>query len=196
MVGDVDGTDSCYARNAWRFMKLTWAKKKTVIREIAESDCLVIANAFTAQGWNKPVSQYLRYWQESAVGKRDVLLAEYDGQFAGYVTIVWESEYPPFRQADVPEIVDFNVLLKYRRNKIGTALMDAAEDRIARRSPVAGLGVCIHTDYGAAQVLYIKRGYVPDGRGVFCQGRYPTYGERVQIGDDLVLYLTKQLRPG
>lgn len=170
--------------------------ERIAVREMAEGDCPVIANAFTAQGWNKPVSQYLRYWQEATAGKRDVLLAERDGQFAGYITIVWQSDYPPFRQANIPEVVDFNVLLEYRRLKIGMVLMDAAEDRIALRAPVAGIGVCMHTDYGAAQVLYIKRGYVPDGRGVFYQGRYPVHGEQVWIGDDLVLYLTGRLRSG
>ncbi len=169
---------------------------KIAVRDLVESDCSVIADAFAAQGWNKPASQYLDYWRDSALGKRDVLLAEYDGRFAGYTTIVWKSDYPPFDQAGIPETVDFNVLLKYRRLGIGTALMDAAEKRIASQSPVAGLGVCVHSDYGAAQVLYIKRGYIPDGRGVFYQGHHPAYFEQVQIGDDLALYMTKQLRPG
>jgi GNAT superfamily N-acetyltransferase len=168
--------------------------EKSTIREMTGNDCPIIAEAFTAQGWNKPVSQYLRYWQESLEEKRLILLAEYAGQFAGYLTIVWESEYPPFRQAGIPEIVDFNVLLKFRRMKIGTALMDEAEWRIAFRSAVAGLGVCLHVDYGAAQVLYARRGYVPDGRGIFQKGRYPQYGEQVMLDDDLCLYLTRRLR--
>ena len=168
--------------------------KKIAVREMIEIDCPFIANAFTTQGWNKPVSQYLRYWQETIEGKRLMLLAEYYGKFAGYVTIVWRSDYPPFRQACIPEIVDFNVLIKFRRLKIGTALMDEAEKRIALRSQVSGLGVCMHTDYGAAQVLYIKRGYVPDGCGIFYRGVYPTYGEQVRLDDDLCLYLTKQLK--
>ena len=167
--------------------------KKIFIRELAESDCQLIADAFAAQGWDKPASQYLRYWQESIENKRVVLIAEYGGQFAGYGTIVWESDYPPFREANIPEIVDFNVLIKFRRLKIGTALMDEAEKRIAVHSALAGLGVCLHTDYGAAQVLYARRGYVPDGRGVFYHGRYPTYWEQVTIDDDLCLYLTRQL---
>jgi ribosomal protein S18 acetylase RimI-like enzyme len=165
-----------------------------VVREMLESDPPTIAAAFSAQSWNKPVSQYLRYWQEGIQGTRLVLLAEYAEEFAGYLTIVWESDYPPFRQAGIPEIVDFNVLCKFRRRRIGTALMDAAEQRIAVRSPVAGIGVCLHTDYGAAQVLYARRGYVPDGRGVHYHGHYPQYGEQVQIDDDLVLHLTRQLR--
>ena len=168
--------------------------EKIGIREMAESDCTVIANAFAAQGWNKPANQYLRYCQEHMEGKRDNLLAEYDGQFAGYVTVVWESDYPPFLQAGIPEIRDFNVLIKYRRLKIGTALMDAAEKHITSRFPIVGLGVCPHADYGPAQILYARRGYVPDGRGVFYQGRYPTHAEQVQLGDDLCLYLTKRVR--
>lgn len=166
---------------------------KIIIREMTEADCPVISSAFAAQGWDKPVSQYLRYWQESVESKRVNLLAKCDGQFSGYVTIVWESHYPPFRQAEIPEIVDFNVLLKFRRLHIGSALMDEAERRIALRSPLAGLGVCLHVDYGAAQVLYAKRGYLPDGRGVFCHGHYPQYGEQVTIDDDLALYLTRQV---
>ena len=149
---------------------------------------------FQRRGGISLSGQYVRYLQESREGKRANLLAEYEGQFAGYVTIVWELDYPPFRQASIPEIVDFNVLIKFRRMKIGTALMDEAERRIALRSPVAGLGVCLHSDYGAAQALYARRGYIPDGRGVYYQGRYPKYGEQVRLDDDLTLFLTKQLR--
>jgi ribosomal protein S18 acetylase RimI-like enzyme len=167
--------------------------EKIIIREMLESDPPILAAAFTAQGWNKPLSQYLRYWRESLADARQVLLVEYSGQFAGYVCILWESEYPPFREAGIPEIVDFNVLIKFRRMKIGSALMEAAEQRIARRAPVAGIGVCMHVDYGAAQVLYARRGYVPDGRGIYYRDHYPQHGEQVGNDDDLVLHLTKRV---
>ena len=179
-----------------------------LIREMLESDAPIITSAFADQGWNKPLSQYrpsrtgvppvfaartVRYWQESTQGQRLILLAQHAGEFAGYLTIVWESHYPPFREAGIPEIVDFNVLIKFRCLKIGTALMDAAKERILLRSPLAGIGVCSHVDYGAAQVLYARRGYIPDGRGVFYHDHYPQYGEQVTIDDDLVLHLTRQL---
>ena len=90
------------------------------------------------------------------------MLADYAGQFAGYTTVVWAWDYLPFHQA---EIVDFNVLIRFRRLKIGTALMDEAESRIANRSTVAGLSVCLEADYGAAQVLYARRGYL-SGNGL------------------------------
>jgi hypothetical protein len=41
--------------------------------------------------------------------------------------------------------------------------MDKAEDIIKGRSSIAEIGVGIFSDYGNAQILYVKRGYVPDG---------------------------------
>lgn len=163
------------------------------IRNLRRDDCAVISQAFALQGWNKPTEQYLRYEQEMLEGRRDVLIAECGGEFAGYVTIVWESDYPPFREAGIPEIVDFNVLIKFRRQGIGTALMDEAERRISRRSPIAGIGVGLTPDYGAAQVLYARRGYVPDGRGAISHGQYITYGSTITVDDDLTICLTKKL---
>jgi GNAT superfamily N-acetyltransferase len=166
---------------------------KLIIREMVEADCAVISGAFAAQGWDKPLSQYQAYLQESREGQRVVLVAEYEGQFAGYVTIVWESAYPPFRAAQIPEIVDFNVLLKYRRRGIGTVLLDEAEKRISVHSPVAGIGVGLTEDYGPAHIMYIKRGYLPDGRGLFQQGKHLNYGDQAIVNDDLVLCFTKLL---
>jgi GNAT superfamily N-acetyltransferase len=161
---------------------------------MTDKDCAIIAGAFEAQGWDKPVSQYRDYFRESRAGARVVLVAGWEGQFAGYVTVVWESGYPPFQADGVPEIADLNVLTKYRRLGIGTALMDAAEMQILERSPTAGLGVGLTSDYGPAQVLYVRRGYVPDGRGLFQAGRHLKHGDRAVVDDGLTLYLTRALR--
>lgn len=133
------------------------------------------------------------YWQQSKAGKRVVLIAEYKNKFAGYLSIVWESGYPPFKEANIPEIVDFNVLLNYQRLGIGSVLMDEAEEEIAKRSNCAGIGVGLMSDYGKAQILYVKRGYVPDGRGVFKDGYWLKRGEEVMLDDDMALYFTKSL---
>lgn len=162
------------------------------IREMRLEDCELISRAFAAQGWNKPVAQYQTYWEEMQAGKRFVLVAECNHQFAGYVTIVWESDYPPFREVGIPEIMDFNVLIKNQRRGIGTRLMDEAETPIVMHSPIAGIGVGLTPDYGAAQILYVKRGYIPDGRGVFQHGRYLKATDQV-IVDNLVLYLRKNV---
>ena len=163
------------------------------IRPLQAQDIQPIADAFTQIGWNKPASQYERYLAEQTSGQRDVLVALVDNVFAGYVTIVWASEYPPFQEAGIPEVVDFNVLPHYRRQKIGTKLMDEAERRIAQRSSIAGIGVGMYPDYGAAQRMYVLRGYVPDGRGIMYDARQLQYGEQVTNDDSLNLYFTKQL---
>jgi GNAT superfamily N-acetyltransferase len=164
-----------------------------LIREMAPQDIDGVVAAFAAQGWDKPQAQYQRYLDESRQGLRTVLLAEYEEHFGGYLTIVWNSSYPPFRAAGIPEIVDFNVLIKFRRRGIGTALMNEAERLIRNRSTTAGIGFGMTEDYGAAQILYIKRGYVPDGNGMVKNGQAVRHGDPIVVDDDLAIYLTKQL---
>lgn len=163
------------------------------IREMHTDDCQIISDAFKEQGWNKPTEQYLEYFKEMELGVRDVLIAELDGQFAGYVTILWTSEYAPFRERGIPEIVDLNVLIRYRNCGIASLLLDEAEKRIRLISKFIGIGVGMFHDYGAAQRLYVKRGYVPDGKGIWTKDRHIGYGETVVIDDDVALYLIKEL---
>jgi len=164
-----------------------------VLAPLQSEDIAEIAAAFGALGWNKPASQYERYLREQAEGARHVVVARWNGAFAGYVTIVWCATYEPFAAENIPEVSDFNVLPDFRRRRIGTVLMDEAERRIAARGPVAGIGVGLHHDYGAAQRLYVLRGYVPDARGITAHGRHLNWGDDAKIDDDLVLWLTKRL---
>ena len=152
-----------------------------------------ITVSFEELGWNKPAQQYERYLMEQAFKIRDVYVASLDGHFSGYLTICWHSGYAPFRDRKIPEIMDFNVLPKYRRMGIGTQLMDRAEAEIVKVSPVAGIGVGMTPDYGAAQRLYVLRGYIPDGNGLHYLGRPIQYGNTIKVDDNLALYLTKEL---
>lgn len=163
------------------------------VNTLTETYCARISAAFATQGWNKLESGYLNLLKEIHLGNRAMLIAEIEGEFAGYVTVVWESHYPPFREAAIPEIVDFNVLKKFQRRGIGTALLDEAERLIKLRSKVAGIGVGLYADYGPAHRLYIKRGYLPDGLGLFQDGKILTYGDQATVNDDLALYFTKNL---
>jgi GNAT superfamily N-acetyltransferase len=165
-----------------------------VIRLLEVNDIPRIANAFKELGWNKPASQYERYLMEQALKARVVYVAFLDGEFTGYLTICWKSSYEPFRERNIPEIVDFNVLPRFRRMGIGTQLMDRAEHGIAKISSLAGIGVGMTPDYGAAQRLYILRGYIPDGRGLHWRNHHVHYHEDITVDDDLALYLTKELK--
>lgn len=163
------------------------------LRNIQEEDAPIIEAAFAAQGWNKKASQYLRYVHFQEKGIRDVILAEWAGEFAGYLTIAWISAYPPFKEAKIPEIQDLNVLKKFQRKGIASKMMDEAEKRIKTRSPKAGIGVGMPPDYGPAQVMYIRRGYIPDGRGLMCEGLPVEYHTKIIVHDNLSLQMTKLL---
>ncbi|MDR3153764.1 MAG: GNAT family N-acetyltransferase [Deltaproteobacteria bacterium] len=93
-------------------------------------DATVISNAFKAQGWNKPTEIYCNYFVEQKNNERVTLLAEIDDKFVGYINIKWKSSYPLFFINNIPEIVDLNVLIKYRRMGIGDKLMNKAEEII------------------------------------------------------------------
>jgi GNAT superfamily N-acetyltransferase len=169
-------------------------KVQAHIRLLDRLDIPEIAEAFEELGWNKPASQYERYLMEQALKVRDMYIARVEGRFAGYITICWLSSYAPFREKQIPEIMDFNVLPKFRRQGIGTQLMDRAEAEIVKVGPVAGIGVGMTPDYGAAQRLYVLRGYIPDGNGLYYLGRPTQHGQTIKVDDNLALYLTKELR--
>ena len=160
------------------------------------ADPVVMAQAFAAVRWpGKDVDQYRRYLEEQADGTRAVVVATVDGRFAGYLTVCWSSGYAPFRAAGVPEIVDLNVLPHFRRRGVASALMDAAEGLIAVRADVAGVGVGLYAAYAAADLIYLSRGYLPDGRGVAYGGAPVEPGTAVRVDDGLALMMTRRLRP-
>jgi ribosomal protein S18 acetylase RimI-like enzyme len=138
-------------------------------------------------------SKFMLYLEEQRADERSVLIACTGKRVVGFVTVRWQSLYPPFREAGIPEIVDLDVLPEFRRRGTGSALMDHAERLIKTRSSVAGIAVGLAADYGAAQRLYSKRGYVPDGRGLWLSDHYVQDGEHIPVGDDALLYLIKDL---
>jgi GNAT superfamily N-acetyltransferase len=170
---------------------VTFMAVPAVIRTMDESDPETISAAFTALGWHKPVAQYQRYLAEQEEGQRLAFVAEWRGRFAGYVTLLWVSPYRPFAERQVPEISDLNVLPAHRRQGIGNALLDRAEAAASARSNVVGLGVGLYADYGAAQRIYVRRGYLPDGRGIMYASQPVEPGATIRIDDDATLMLTR-----
>jgi GNAT superfamily N-acetyltransferase len=165
------------------------------IRPLVADDAVTIATEFAALGWpGKTVDQYRRYLDEQESGVRAVHVAFVDGAFAGYLTVCWDSFYTPFRDAGTPEITDLNVLPAFRRRGIASALMDVAEDLIAVRSAVGGIGVGLYAAYAAAHLMYLRRGYLPDGRGIAYRGMPSEPGAAVRVDDELALMMVRRLR--
>jgi len=162
------------------------------IRLLEPEDIPGIVSLFHGIGsYGKTTLLYERYLSEQDKGERVVLVAYSGKDFVGQVTIIWHPDYPLFAEKNIPEISDLSVLPEFRRRGIGSILMDEAEKRIFERSDVAGIGFGISADYGAAQRMFVKRGYIPDGQGLFGQGRYIREGSKVQV-DDFAIYLTKK----
>ena len=164
-----------------------------LLRNLEKADCQLISQSFTDQGWNKPISQYQNYLKLQIQGKRDVIVATVNDKIAGYLTIDWMSKYSPFNENGIPEIVDLNVVKKFQRNGIATALILEAEDRIRKVASTAGIGVGLLSDYGSAQRLYVKLGYIPDGRGIIQENEQLKYNDIITMGDDQVIYFTKSV---
>lgn len=151
-----------------------------------------ILEAFENTAWDVQKPLLERFLAEQKMAKRTILIAYADDVFAGYVTILWRSNYPSFAEKGIPEINDLRVLPDFRRQGIATALVEEAEKQIFKKSPVAGIGFGLYADYGPAQRMYILRGYVPDGLGISYKGKKVEPGKEIPVDDDLVLYLIKE----
>ena len=168
------------------------------IRKLSASDIPIIVDTFHKANWSKPVATFENYLQEQLTGTRLVWVAHVNNQFAGYVTLKWQSQYEPFATAGIPEIMDLNVLPPFRKVGVGSMLLDITEKEAATKSDIVGLGVGLYGGpdggYGAAQKLYVNRGYIPDGNGVTYNYQHATPGNSYPLDDDLVLWFTKKLR--
>lgn len=166
-----------------------------LIRNMEDRDAQPLADAEVAQGWlNSTADKFRIRLLHQAQGKSIALVAELDGEPVGYVHLYLYGEDGPFAGRGIPEIVDFAVLDKFRCRGVGSALMDAAEKIAASHSDTVYLGVGLHYWYGPAQRLYFKRGYAPDGSGVWFHGQVCEPYSQCCNDDDLVLYLVKKLK--
>jgi len=163
------------------------------IRLLKQTDIPLIVQSFSDVNWPKSASLYEKYVLEQEKGQRIVWLAFWKGVFAGYATLKWQSDYSPFKEQNIPEINDLNVLPQLRRKGIGSKLLDVAEERVRLVGQYVGLGVGLYEDYGNAQRLYVQRGYIPNGQGITYRYDPITPGHLVCVDDDLILWFVKDL---
>ena len=162
------------------------------IRKMQESDIQELSRGFISQGWPSREEILTRYFKEQESGEREVLVAEVEGALAGYITILSCAKQGPFAEI-YPELSDFNVLEPFQNQGIGNLLLEEAEKQVRLISDKVTLGVGLHSGYGPAQRLYIKRGYIPDGTGVWYQNHQPAMNAVCEDIGELVLYLSKNL---
>lgn len=127
---------------------------------------------------------------ETALKERDIYLIP--GK--GYAMLNWSPIYALYKRLGIPEIQDMNVHPDHRRQGIATTLIKHCENLARDKGKQEmGISVGLYTDYGRAQRLYAKMGYLPDGNGV-------TYDREIvqpfsihPVDDDLCLMLIKPL---
>lgn len=166
--------------------------EKIEIQSFTETDTPMIVKCFAKANWPKPASTFESYFNEQKTGYRLIWVAYSEEQFAGYVTLKWQSNYQPFRESQIPEIMDLNVLPSFQGKGIGSKLLETAENAAFDKNDVVGLGVGLYAGYGNAQKLYISKGYVPDGKGITYKYQLVEPGSSTTLDDDLVLWFSKR----
>lgn len=177
---------------------LTCQSLNCLIEHLTEKHVPELVDAFQKIDLFKSTSLFEGYLKEVVAGERLVWVAFSQDRLVGYITLKWQSLYSSFKEQNIPEIMDLNVLPDARNTGIGSMLLDKAEKEAEKRSSVVGIGVGLYGGedggYGSAQRLYVKRGYVPDGKGVTYNYESTIPGDSYPLDDDLVLWFTKKLK--
>ena len=167
---------------------------RVVVRTMTYTDIAQILRNFDERGWHKPKEVLEKYLDGQNQGSLWVFIAECHGDIAGYTVVYPDTTVGPFAHENLPVISDFIVFEKYQHHGIGTMILETAERKAAELSDRVQLGVGLHSGYGTAQKMYVKRGYVPDGSGVWYKDSLLEPYADCCNDDDLVLYLVKDLR--
>ena len=162
------------------------------IRSMERTDAKIIFDTYLSYNWHPEIKTYENYYREQEAGKRLVFIAEYEGKVSGLCTLVLQPEEGPFGKQGIPEIEDLCVFFHVHNKGIGNRLLDAAEKEAARYADRVYLAVGVHSGYGPAQRIYVKRGYLPDGSGVWYKGKVLDQYAPCCNDDDLVLYMSKK----
>lgn len=162
--------------------------------ERSDIDELVKNFSFSWVGPEKTLAKWNAYYAEHEAGERHVCLVKKDKHIVGYGSLLAESAYKPFEQADVFEIADVWIAKSERQQGLATLLITYFES-IAQDEEAThiGMGVPLYASYAAAQCLCVRVGYLPDGEGMTYQGIPVVPGKQYPIDDDLRLWFIKDL---
>lgn len=166
------------------------------IRQMKREEIDRVAKTFSFPWlpFDESVKKWTRYLAEQDQDIRAVYLMENYGELVGYASLLLESAYAPFKQAKIPEIHDLWISESQRKRGFGKALIQYLENqaRIHGYRQI-GIGVGLYRDYGTAQALYSKLGFVPDMNGISYKCSPVVPGQAYPVDDDLILWSTKSL---
>lgn len=133
-------------------------------------------------------------FQEQADQKRLVFLAFVEDELVGYTHLNFYPQYAAFARLKIPEIQDIFIHPDHRRKGLGAHLLSACEAEAKERGHTEiGIGVGVSGNFGAAQRLYHRMGYMPDGAGAVFDRHPVQSGDIRPIDDRLCLMLVKTI---
>lgn len=167
---------------------------KIAVRRAGNQDIPALWDMVAKHGKTQESDYFEHCMELQEQGKREVLIISEDGTDAGYGILNWNPKYALFKKLGIPEIQDLNVIPSFRCKGLATHLIGYCEN-LARQKGCEDMGIAfgLHSNYGPAQRLYIKLGYIPDGQGVTYDRKQIAFGEFKPVDDDLCLMLIKAL---
>ncbi len=145
-----------------------------------------------------------RYFEEAFArqdqGRLKIFLAGFEGdssgtfQICGYCLLNWSPKYALFKKLGIAEVQDLNVVQAHRRQGVGERLIRCCEEYVRDEGGAQiGIGVGLDGSFGAAQRLYVRLGYIPDGYGVTYDREFVPSGTIHPIDEQLSLMMVKEL---
>lgn len=164
------------------------------IRRAENQDISALYTIMERLGYAKDAGYFEHCLELQDQGKRILFIISYDGHDAGYGILNWTPKYALFKKLGIPEIQDLNVIRDFRKKGLASELIKYCE-KLAKDKGHDQMGIAfgLHNSCGAAQRLYIKMGYIPDGEGATYDRKQIAYGDFKPLDDDLCLMLVKEL---
>jgi ribosomal protein S18 acetylase RimI-like enzyme len=170
---------------------------KLILQTLREEDLAGIIKKFTFPWTSLQATQekWERYYAEQQTNIRTVCITKIDDEFVGYGSLLNDTEYLEFKNLGIPEINDVWISEEYRGNGFGKKMIQYLE-AIAQKQDhkQVGIGVGLYKDYGFAQKLYVRMGYIPDGNGATYKYQSVIPGDTYPVDDDLIIWFKKDLQ--
>lgn len=163
------------------------------VRPIRDDEIVALCEAEGDKS-EENIKYYERYLNWQREGECTFLIALLNGEIAGYVFVLYQDRWGSMAEARQPGLADLNVFPWNRRCGVGNALLEKAEEIAALYGDSLHLDVHVTATAGQAHRLYFRRGYLPDGRGIY--HKYKQYDNAMgEVNpEDLTLLLIKSLK--
>lgn len=163
-------------------------------RPLKREDAEKFSFVFASQGLNIEPTKFLAYYSQQQAGKRKVFIAEFQGEFLGFGTIIPNSLKGAFVDMNIPEITDLYILKKYQNQGVASFILKQIEDFVLQRNDSVCVAVPVNKEFGISHKMFALRGYIPDCSGVWYGDKNIDEMENTVNDKNLCVYFKKDLK--